>query len=266
MVHAYWYMGETKKALEAGKALLEYGQQHSNIRSLVFGHLDIGYSYFIAGDFPSAIECFQRGVQVSIDPLYSTACKFMLGFSYLSSGRFQEGEETLREVSDFSDQFGVEWMGTPAHVFRGVAMIAKGDLKQGIKALEDGKRMWQQIGRKWCHAQASYILGRVYSEIVGGAASFSLPKIAKNIGFLAKSVPTAGKKAEGHFNDVIEITKELGAKALLGQALLDLGLLHRAKGRKEKARECFAEAINALEQCEADVYLRQAREALDSLG
>jgi class 3 adenylate cyclase/tetratricopeptide (TPR) repeat protein len=266
MVHAYWYMGEAKKALEAGKALLDYGEQHSNIRSLVFGHLDIGYSHFIAGDFPSAIECFQRGIQVSIDPLYSTASKFMLGFSYLSSGRFQEAEETLREVSDFSDKFGVEWMGTPAHMFRGVVMIANGDLKQGIRTLEDGKRIWQKIGRKWCHAQASYILGRVYSEIVGGAASISLPKIAKNIGFLAKSIPTAGKKAEGHFNDVIEITKEMGAKALLGQAFLDLGLLHRAKGRKEKARDCIAEAINALEQCEADVYLRQAKEALDSLG
>jgi hypothetical protein len=46
---------------------------------------------------------------------------------------------------------------------------------------------------------------------------------------------------------------------------LDLGLLHKAKGEKNKAREHINTAIQFFEQCEAEVYLQKAKEALESL-
>ncbi len=266
MAHCYWYTGEAKKAFEVGKTLLDYGREHSNIRSLVFGHLDMGYSHFIAGEFPSAIECFQEAIQASVDPLYSMACKFMLGFSLLSSGRFQEAGETLQEVENFTERFGVEWIGTPARVFLGVVSIAKGDLSQGMKRLEEGRRIWVKKQRRWCYAQCEYILGKVYRQIVEGAAPISFPKMAKNIGFLAKSVPSARRKAEDHFNKAIEVAREIGAKGVLGQIYLDLGLLHMAKNKRDEARVCLTEAVGLFEQCEAKVYLKQAQEVLERLG
>jgi len=44
-----------------------------------------------------------------------------------------------------------------------------------------------------------------------------------------------------------------------------LSLLHRAKGRKEDARVCISEAIDLLERGEAEVYLKQVKEALEKL-
>jgi len=89
--------------------------------------------------------------------------------------------------------------------------------------------------------------------------------MAKNIGFLAKNVPFAGKKAEEHFNNAIELYKEIGMKSSLGQAYLSLGLLYKASKRTDQARQCFLEAIDLFEKCEAETYLKQANEALDSL-
>jgi len=63
----------------------------------------------------------------------------------------------------------------------------------------------------------------------------------------------------------IETAKEIGARGILGQAYLDLGLLHKAKGKKDKAKECISTAIGCFEQCEADVFLKQAKEAIASL-
>jgi hypothetical protein len=51
----------------------------------------------------------------------------------------------------------------------------------------------------------------------------------------------------------------------MGMAYLDLGLLHKTKGRTGKARECLSEAIRVFEKCEIETYLKQAREALASL-
>jgi len=78
-------------------------------------------------------------------------------------------------------------------------------------------------------------------------------------------VPSAGKKAEDHFNKAIEVAKEIGAKGTLGQAYLDLGLLHKAKGKTDQAREYITKAIQVLDQCETEVFLKQAKEALASL-
>jgi tetratricopeptide (TPR) repeat protein len=80
-----------------------------------------------------------------------------------------------------------------------------------------------------------------------------------------KNVPFASQKAEAHFNKAIDVAKETGAKATLAQAYLELGFLHKAKQRTDQARDCISEAIKLFESCEADVFLRQAKDALASL-
>jgi tetratricopeptide (TPR) repeat protein len=82
---------------------------------------------------------------------------------------------------------------------------------------------------------------------------------------LVKNVPFASQKAIKHFSRVIGVSEEIGAKGAIGPAYFELGLLHKAKGRTVKARECISQAIQDFEQCEAETYLKQAKEALESL-
>jgi tetratricopeptide (TPR) repeat protein len=89
--------------------------------------------------------------------------------------------------------------------------------------------------------------------------------MVKNIGFLAKNVPFATKKAEEHFNKAIELLKEIGAKGFLGPVYLSLGLLCKNCKRNEKARQYILEAINIFRDCGAGGYLKQANEVLESL-
>jgi tetratricopeptide (TPR) repeat protein len=93
----------------------------------------------------------------------------------------------------------------------------------------------------------------------------SFSAIARNVGFLIKNVPFADKKAQLHLNKAIENAKEIGTKAFLGLSYLDLGLLHKAKKRNDQAIKCISKAVQIFEQCEADVYLKQARQAMESL-
>lgn len=58
----------------------------------------------------------------------------------------------------------------------------------------------------------------------------------------------------------------MGAKGDLGQAFMGLGQLYKAKKKKEKARKCFAEAASLFQEYDAHIYLKQAKEALASIG
>jgi hypothetical protein len=158
-------------------------------------------------------------------------------------------------------------MGSAAQALMGIVMITKGDVARGINIVESIIQQLLENGSKWRYALINHMLGRVYSQIAqggGGEKSFSF--LLKNIGFLIKTVPFAARKAEGYFHTTIETAKEIGAKSVLGQAYLDLGRLHKAKGRLADARTCISQAVQSFEECEADVYLKQAREALASLG
>jgi tetratricopeptide (TPR) repeat protein len=266
LAQAYWYRGDSKKAMEIGKDLLEFGKRNSHIRSMVCGHWSMGHSHFIRGDFPSATECYKQAVEISVDPYYSQIPRTMLGYTYVSNRQFDKAEEVLKEVQRFSEKFGAEIIGTAAHGLLGMVLTGTGHLSDGVELLEDVRKTFFEKNRRCLYAASENTLGRVYFEIAHGTAPKDPWMIARNLGFLAKTVPFASKKAEGYFTRAAEAAKAIGAKSILAQSYLNLGLLYKAKDKKDKARRFLDEAIGLFEQCEADVYLKQAREALASLG
>jgi tetratricopeptide (TPR) repeat protein len=184
---------------------------------------------------------------------------------YLFTNQLDKAETSLEEVATYSEKFGAGWIGTQASILMGALLIAKGQMNQGLKLLEKGQRDCLENQRRTVYARSEYILGKVYSQIAEGSGSISLSTMAKNIGFLVKNVPFASKKAEDHFDQAIEVAKEIGAKGTMGMAYLDLGLLYRMKGKTEQAKKCISEAIQIFEQTEAEGFLKQAKEALASI-
>jgi len=267
MALIYYYKGEKKKTAECGRILLDHGEKHADVRATGMGQFVIGWGFQVAGDHDRAIECFKKTIQVSSEPLYSSIGKIHLGFSYISTGKFREAEPVCEDVIKFTEEFGFEFLGSVAQTFMGIVMITKGDVARGINIVESLIQQLSESGGRWRYAVMNHMLGRVYLQIAqggGGEKSFSF--LLKNIGFLIKTVPFAARKAKGYFHTAIETAKEIGAKSVLGQAYLDLGKLHKAKGRLADARTCISQAEQFFEECEADVYLKQARDALASLG
>jgi hypothetical protein len=90
--------------------------------------------------------------------------------------------------------------------------------------------------------------------------------VIRNLGFLVRNFPSARRRAERHLEQAIAAPEEIGARGLAEMAYLDLGLLCQASGKKGEPRDCLMKAKQLFEQCEAEAYLKQAKEALESLG
>ena len=118
--------------------------------------------------------------------------------------------------------------------------------------------------RKTWYAISEYILGKVYSQVSTGPKP-ELSVVAKNIISLVQNAPLAGKKAEEHFIKTIALSKELGAEGFLGKSYLDLGLFYKDKKKNQQAHNYIYKAIKLFEKWGAEGYLKQAKEALESL-
>ncbi|MDH3798167.1 MAG: AAA family ATPase [Desulfobacterales bacterium] len=263
--HIYYLQGKRRRISEIAKRLLDYGTRHSHVRCLTLGHICSGYDHEIAGDFPAAIKCYQEAMAVSKDPIYTHWAGLFLATAYLANGQIKEAEAPLQEIVSYSQKYGYGILGTVADAAYGVVLIDKGYMSQGLKTLEEARQSSLKNQRTWVYAFVEYLLGSAYAEMAKGGKSIKFLTMAKNIGFLIKNVPRASKKAEDHFSQTIKVAKEIGANGLLGPAYLDLSLLFIAKKKNELAKTYINEAIDIFEQSGAEVYLKQAREALASL-
>jgi tetratricopeptide (TPR) repeat protein len=248
-----------------GKKLIKYGQQYSNIRSQTLGYMYLGGVYNLAGNFQQQIKYFQKAIEVSSDPWYDHIAKTFLSLGYILNGQFLEAEKFLSEVAAFSDQNHTDWIGTPGKVFQGIVMIAKGSMGKGLKTIQEALVTFNNKERKFYVAFTEQVLGKIYLQIIEGTGPLRPLILVRNIGFLVKNVPFADKKAETHLNKAVEIAITIGAKSILAPAYLDLGLLHKAKKRFKQAKVYILKAINIFEEWEAELYLKQAKEALKAL-
>jgi class 3 adenylate cyclase/tetratricopeptide (TPR) repeat protein len=260
----YFYMGEIRKIFEGSKRLLDYGERNANSRSKVVGRWMEAFGHQAAGDMKSAQKSSEKAMEVALDPFYANFPNFTLSLAYFFNGQLQKAEDALQSSLIFGEKHGEGQMSVVCQCFLASILIAKGEMQQGTKLMEDAQKALIRNHRRMNYALSEYILGEVNSQIATGPKP-SLSIIAKNIGFLVKTVPFATKNAEQHFKKAIKIFKELGTKGQLGMVYLSLGLLHKATKKTDQARQCILEAIDLFKECEADGWLKQANEALDSL-
>ncbi len=261
----YFYMGDTRRVFEGAKRLLEYGDRNANSRCNVFGHWMKAFGHWAAGDMKSAQKSSEKAIEVALDPFYAQFPKIILGIAYFFGDQLQEAEDVFQSCINFGEKHGAGQISLISQCFLAPILIAKGHMKQGTELLEKARKTLITNQSRVEYALSEYILGEVNSQIATGPKP-SLSIMAKNIGFLVKNVPFATRKAEEHFNKAIELLKEIGAKGSLGQAYLSLGLLYKSSKRTDQARQCFLEAINLFQECEAGGWLKQANEALESLA
>jgi tetratricopeptide (TPR) repeat protein len=187
------------------------------------------------------------------------------GFSHAFLNEFQKIEEMAKQTLKFCRDVGCEVWGTMAEMLAGITYVSSGQMSKGIKMVEQVRDAYQKNQRKGTLVIPEYMLGRIYLQIVEGENLPSFSVLARNIGFMVKNVPYAAKKAEDQFNSAIKIAKEVGSNIYMGRAYLDLGVLHKAKKRTNEAKACMLKAVELFEQCEAEVFLQEAKEALAAL-
>jgi tetratricopeptide (TPR) repeat protein len=187
------------------------------------------------------------------------------GFAYIADGHDEQAEDIFEEIVKFDEKVGTKYLGAAARCYLGFITIRKGELRKGINMVEEMIGFWLSRENQPRLAITKHLLGRVYLLMLQGSGSKSLSFIAKNIYFLVRTLPLAARKAEEYLAEAIRISKMIGAKVILAQALMDFGCLCKIQGRRDEAIRCLSESVELFEKCEASVYLKKARDVLSSI-
>ena len=260
-----WFTGNIRELFEGSKAMLDYGKEKFNTRLQMAGSITMGVYHFVNSDMESAIAVPLKALEITEDPWHAQFARAMLGMFYVHIREFEKAEHFLNEVIRFSDDLGTEYLKTFANLFLGAARCARGAVKSGVRLIEDSTQEFLRCQRNVLYCLAEFVLGSIYLEMVHSSRRKSLSIVLKNLGFILKTKMFAARKAETHLQRAIQVSSETGAKWFLGKALLQLGLLHKVKGRNSKAIECVSSAIRTFEQCEAEASVKEAKEVLESL-
>jgi class 3 adenylate cyclase/tetratricopeptide (TPR) repeat protein len=257
--------GEPHRGLEDLEIAVSINRDGRNIWAAVGFGVMLGEGYFLAGEFEKA----NKTLKETLEPAEDSGMRFWNGVAHSYLGQVALKTDPTQAAYHFEQSIASLQKAKVDHslieFLRSILMLTKGNLKQGVRIAEDISKVFLENGSIWDYVTVEYVLGNIYLQIVLGAGPKTFTFLAKNMAFLIKSFPRAGEKAEYHLNKAIGTAKEIGAKLILGQANHDLGLLHKAKKRNEQAKACISEAIQIFEHCKAEGYLKEAKEAFESL-
>jgi len=259
-------MGYASELIKIGEQLIEYGNEHSQVRSISQGHYNkcLGYIHF--GNLNKAIASGEKAVSAAADPLYKIYFTMALSFAYIQNNDMQRAGACLDKAWPNLNNQHDKFVGDIAVVIKGVILIDKGRMSEGLKMIKGIERELVQQHRKSFLAICRSILGKIYFEIIRGNKALGIPTMIKNIGFIFKNVPSAHEKAIYWYTRTIELADETGAVGIKAQTHFDLGIIYRIKKQNDQARLHLEKAVDIFEDVGAYAFLKQAKKELNSLN
>jgi class 3 adenylate cyclase/tetratricopeptide (TPR) repeat protein len=258
-------LGKWAIGLSIGRELVEYGQVHSHVRCVFYGHLTSAAAHFIKGDFAAVIESSLKAISMAMDPQYQHTPQFFLGLAYLQTNRLEEAESIGKDLMRFVDEYGYEYYREQAYLLLGATMVAQRRLAYGLEMMDKALQLTKAHKRNGFLPTVEYITGNVYAQIALAAGPKDISFLMRNIGAIIKYVPKAGQRAEDHYRKAIRTASEIGNESLIASAYFDLGMLFRAKGKLDRAGEAFSKSIEYLEKLGDEAKVKGIRGLLASI-
>jgi tetratricopeptide (TPR) repeat protein len=175
------------------------------------------------------------------------------------------------------------WRPIPSSML-GLACVLMGRADEGLKLLEDGVRLTEELGVRaylslWTVNLAEGLLAAGEPERARPVAqqALELALAHKERGHQALALRVLGDiagagapaeigEAEAYYGQALALAEEVGMRPLVARIQLGLGRLYAVAGRRSVAEEHLAAALGLLREMDMRFWLARAAEGLMALG
>ncbi len=237
---SYGLLGRWDKAVEEGQKALRAAKECSDDSQISFAANVISLVYNLKGDPGRALEYAQLNAQKARTPVDKVLTQMSLGWAWCRSG---------------DPNRGIEVLAIPVAVFRGgrhrpveiqaMRFLAEGywlagEYDKARQVLQELLEIARPCGLRFYNGSAHRILGEV-------------------------ALKTDSDQAAFHFEQSIDVLREIKAENELALAYAGYGRLYKAQGDIARAREYLTKALKMLERLGTLTEPDRVREALAEL-
>jgi tetratricopeptide (TPR) repeat protein len=237
---ALW--GRPDRVRQFDQQLLELSERTNDPRVRSETLFRIAFSRAGSGDYEEAVQLADESLRISLCPMDRLFARHAKGLSLAAMGRAEDGYDVLASVRADMESGGLLQNGLMVEIPFGAAMVAKGDMARGIRHIVNSAKMYAQFGQPFATTFSHWMLGEIYGRMMIRDTKVTPWIIIKNIGFLLRTLPFVGWKAQRHLEICVRQSRDLDMPGFLAGSLSNLGVVYLARKNKPAARASLEEA------------------------
>ena len=232
----YLHRGLTREGRRWAHQLMKVGRDREDRRSLGMALWLLGWFETITGEYEAALAHGEECIATALAPYDRYQGQLISGIAKLLLGRVAEGVAMLGGHRAHAIANGWQYAALAAQAPLGVALLLGGDLRNGVRVLEALiDRVESELGYRAYADWTRIFLAEFYIAILQGEKKPSLRVVLKNLLFLATAKRAAAKRAEALLRCAMENPQFSEHGAFRARIDFNLGILLKARGRKELA-------------------------------
>ena len=219
--------GKTDQAQQYAREAVALAQSNQMENLIARGYIDLGYVYFVRGEYTEAEKYFQQGIEAAQrygGQQNEARARLSLASSLIQHGEADRAREYSEQALAFYQSGGYRTEMSQALVLRGRALRQKGDYNAALQSFQEQLKLAEQYGDQ---LQIAYTHGSI------GTVLLIQEKYAE---------------ALQHFEDGRDRHKAMGNQLYVGYALMNVGAARWALGQYDLAHQSLSDALGIANQ------------------
>ena len=260
------HRGRVNDARDLARELMQLGRLLNDPRSTGFGLNLLSWIVISSDSYAEALQQSDQSLSVAVTQWDRVAASLAKGDALMLLRRTEEAaklfEEQRRQIAVDGDFYSL----IPIEPMEGLYKVLHGNIADGIRILEGTIVQQEKEGysanANWCRLN----LAQVYLEIISGNEKPPFSVVLKNLPILLKVIVTAPSRIRALVALDPDDPQYDPNGFFTGKSEMLLGLLYRAKKKREFAVQHLSEAKRILSQFGQTPILARVETALAELG
>ena len=258
------HRGRMNKARETAEELMAVGWRMNDPRSMGLGMMLQSWIAQLSGDYPAALDFAESAISAACTPL-DRVNAMNSKIAALVLLRRPEGPPTLLDWLQKCEANDWRYLMTAGEAFYGVALVMKGEIGRGIRWLEQAALRRDDEGYRGGGDQDRGFLMEIYLETISSKEKPPMKVLLRNSFTLAAIKLTAQKRIYAQLEQVRQNPRFDPNGHHIARCEMILGLLHKAKRKREPAIRHLNEAKRIVSQFGPSPMLTKIEAALGQL-
>jgi tetratricopeptide (TPR) repeat protein/predicted regulator of Ras-like GTPase activity (Roadblock/LC7/MglB family) len=240
----YWHRGDFEKAINFYQKNLENAEKIGSPPASAAALHFIAAPYMEMGEYDIALDYFDKSMKIAreIGTLYGIVSNLMWPcIIYNERGEYDLALNNLNKGLKILENMEAKWALSYAYYEFADCYLGKRDFEKALEFCNRSLDLSKKVDSKWAYFESTKVLGKIYRE------------------------QEKWEESQKNFEESISGFDKIGMVPFVAKSHYEFGLMWKAKGEHEKAKEHLNKALDIFEKLNIEKRADKVRLELEAL-